>query len=136
MAYINSFTYCEDIQQEIANNKVVPKIVNPLTELQTLFIPTHYSFAISCGITGENIDNDKFIRIVFMSPKGEIVNDTGKIDLSNFPRNNKETTGNLKFNLIMKNVTLRETGIYETKIELNDQELQSFKIEVKKVEEK
>ncbi len=70
-----------------------------------------------------------------MSPKGEIVNDTGKIDLSNFPRSNKETTGNLKFNLIMKNVTLRETGIYETKIELNDQELQSFKIEVKKVEE-
>lgn len=135
MAYINSFTYCEDIQQEVINGGIVPKIVNPLTELQTLFMPTHYSFAVSCAISGVNINNDKSIRIVFMSPSGKIVNDTGKINISNFPRN-KETTGNLKFNLIMKNVALQETGIYETKIELNDEELQSFKIEVKKVEKK
>lgn len=128
MAYISSFTYCEDIQQEILNNNVVPKIINPLGVIQTLFIPTHFSFAISCVISGININTDKSLRIIFISPNEEIINDTQDIQL-NIPPNNGDV---LKFNLIMKNIVLKDEGVYRTEVYLNKNKLNEYKIEVKR----
>lgn len=135
MAYINSFTYCEDIQQEVANGIIVPKVVNTLTEIITLFMPTHYSFAVSCAISDIDFNKDKSVRVVFRSPSGEIINDTGEIIFDKLPKINN-INENFKFNLIMRNVALKEEGIYTTVIEFNGEELQSFKIKVKKKEKR
>lgn len=131
MEYISSFTYCDTIQTEITQNGPRPQIVNPLQVLALVAIPGNYSFAISCNIAGFNITSKNIVRLEFVAPSGTVIYDTKDIELPISKENIKtEKPAAMQFNLDMRNLVIREPGLYTTKVSVNNKIIGEYKIEV------
>jgi hypothetical protein len=131
MGYISSFTYCDSIQTEMTPQGPRDQIVIPLQVLAPIAIPGNYSFAISCNIAGFDATKENSIRIQFVSPSEQIVNDTGEVKFqlpSEQVQSDKPSV--MQFNLDMRNLVLREVGIHSTKVFLNEVPIGEYKIEV------
>lgn len=133
MAQIVSFIYCDKIQQKIINGQLQPQVVQPLSILSPINIPSNYSFSIVCTFNGLNVNEKNTLEVRFLSPIKKIVGSTGKINLEIDDKNNKASSVSMTFNLDFHNIILSEEGEYTTEIDLNDTLLGSYSIEVKKV---
>ena len=131
MEYISSFTYCDSIQTDFTPQGPRHQIVSPLQVLSPIALPSNYSFAIACGIAGFDVTKENSAKIQFVSPTGQIINDTGDINFQ-FPpeQTNPGKPSVMQINLDMRNVALREIGIHSTKIFINDIEIGEYKIPV------
>ena len=131
MEYISSFTYCDSIQTEFTPQGPKPQIVNPLQILAPIAIPSNYSFSVACNLAGFDVRKENSIRICFVSPSGEVINDTQEIKFSIPNEQIKEDMpGMMQFNLDMRNVPIRETGVFSTKVYVNGKEIGDYKIGV------
>lgn len=131
MPYISSFTYCDSIQTEMTSQGPQPKIVRPLQVLTPIALPSNYSFAIACNIVDFDVKIENSVRICFVSPSGQIVNDTNEIKFQ-IPREQIKVNrpSVMQFNLDMRNVILREEGTYVTRIFINGDQIGEYKIAV------
>ena len=117
MIYISSFTYCDSIQTEMTPQGPRNQIVNPLQMLAPIAIPSNYSFAIACNIAGFDATKENSVRIQFISPSGQVLNDTGEVKFQLPVEQLKlDKLGVMQFNLDMRNLVLREVGVYSTKV--------------------
>ncbi len=131
MAYISSFTYCDSIQTEITPQGPRNQIVNPIQMLAPVAIPGNYSFAIACNIAGFDAEKENKVKIQFVSASGQILNDTGDIKFQlPVEQINLEKLGVMQFNMDMRNLVLSETGLYSTKVFVNDDMVGEYKIQV------
>ena len=71
------------------------------------------------------------VRIQFISPNGQIVNDTGDIKFQ-LPAEQfkQDKLGVMQFNLDMRNLVLSEVGLYSTKVMINGEQIGEYKIQV------
>ena len=131
MAYISSFTYCDSIQTEITPQGPRNQIVNPLQMLAPVAVPGNYSFAIACNIAGFDTMKENCVQIKFVSPTGEVLNDTGDIKFQ-LPADKvkPDKPGVMQFNLDMRNLIIPETGVYTTEVFANNEQLGEYKIQV------
>lgn len=131
MVYISSFTYCDSIQTEMTPQGPRNQIVNPLQVLAPIAVPGNYSFAIACNIAGFDAMKENCVRIQFISPNGQIVNDTGDIKFQ-LPAEQfkQDKLGVMQFNLDMRNLVLSEVGLYSTKVMINGEQIGEYKIQV------
>lgn len=131
MEYISSFTYCDNIQIEITPQGPQMKILNPLQVLAPVAIPGNYSFSIVCNAAGFDTAKENYVRMQFLSPNGQILHDTGKIEFQ-IPKEQIETDKPIvmQFHMDMRNLVFRETGLHTTKVYVNDQEIGEYKIPV------
>lgn len=131
MAYITSFVYCENIQNEMTKNGSRTQIVNPLQVLSPISLPGNYSFAISCSIAGFNPQEEIKVRIVFTAPDGSTVDDTGDIEFKapSIMDSSRKFKG-LQLNLDFRNVVFQCAGIYSTKIQIDGETVGEYKIAV------
>lgn len=131
MVYISSFTYCDSIQTEMTPQGPRNQIVNPLQVLAPIAIPGNYSFAINCNIAGFDTMKENCVRIQFISPKGQILNDTGDIKFQLPAEQIKlNKLGVMQFNLDMRNLVLDEVGLYSTKVLVNGEQIGEYNIQV------
>lgn len=131
MEYISSFLYCDSVQTEITPQGPRPQIIKPLQFLEPVAIPSNYSFAISCSIAGFDINVKNSIRFQFISPENEIVYDTQNIEFE-IPKNpdGLSMPNAMQFNMDMRNLVLREKGVYSTRVFFNNKFMNEYKIEV------
>lgn len=131
MEYISSFTYCDSIQTEFTPQGPKPQIVNPLQVLAPIAIPSNYSFSVACNLAGFDAKKENAIRICFVSPSGEVINDTQEIKFKIPDDQIKvDKPAMMQFNLDMRNVAIRETGVFSTKVYVNGNEIGDYKIAV------
>ena len=131
MIYISSFTYCDSIQTEMTPQGPRNQIVNPLQMLAPIAIPSNYSFAIACNIAGFDATKENSVRIQFISPSGQVLNDTGEVKFQLPVEQLKlDKLGVMQFNLDMRNLVLREVGVYSTKVLVNGEHIGEYKIQV------
>ncbi len=130
MVYISSFTYCDSIQTEMTPQGPRNQIVNPLQVLAPIAVPGNYSFAIACNIAGFDTMQENLVRIKFISPNGQVLNDTGDIKLPLSEQHKPEKLGVMQFNLDMRNLVLSEIGLYSTRIFVNNEQIGEYKIQV------
>lgn len=131
MVYISSFTYCDSIQTEMTPQGPRNQIVNPLQVLAPIAVPGNYSFAISCNIAGFDATQENCVRIKFISPDGQVLNDTGDIKFQLPVEQLKlDKLGVMQFNLDMRNLVLSEVGLYSTRVVVNDEQIGEYKIQV------
>lgn len=131
MEYISSFLYCDSVQMQITPEGPVPQIVKPLQFLEPVAIPSNYSFTISCNIAGFDVSVKNSIRFQFISPEGEVVYDSNNIEFE-LPQDEKSVNmpNAMQFNMDMRNLVLREKGLYSTKVYFNNKLMNEYKIEV------
>lgn len=131
MEYISSFTYCDTIQTEITPQGPRYRIMNPLQALTPVSIPGNYSFSIACNVAGFEPMKENCVKIVFLTPEGDILYDTGEVKFL-IPKEQINANGltGMQFNLDIRNLILKETGLYSTKIYFNNNELGEYKIQV------
>ena len=131
MAYISSFTYCDNIQKEITPQGPRPQVVNPLQVLAPVAIPGNYSFSISYNLAGFDPTKENKVRLEFISPSNKIIYDTNDINFQ-IPKEklNLDKPAVMQFNLDIRNLVFREKGLYTTKIQVNSEEVGEYKIEV------
>ncbi len=131
MVYISSFTYCDSIQTEITPQGPRNQIVNPLQLLTPIAIPGNYSFAIACNIAGFDTMKENCVRIQFIAPNGQVLNDTNDIKFQLPVEQIKpDKLGVMQFNLDMRNLVIREVGLYSTKVLVNGELIGDYKIQV------
>lgn len=131
MVYVSSFTYCESIQTEMTPEGPRMQIITPLQILKPVALPSNYSFVVACNIAGFDITKENKVRIVFVSPTNQTVNDTREIEFYMAGKNSDESGLNaMQFNLDLRNVVLREKGIHTTQIFANGELIGEYKIEV------
>lgn len=131
MEYISSFLYCDSVQMQITPEGPVPQIVKPLQFLEPVAIPSNYSFTISCNIAGFDVNVKNSIRFQFISPEDEVVYDSNNIEFE-LPQDEKNVNmpNVMQFNMDMRNLVLREKGLYSTKVYFNNKLMNEYKIEV------
>lgn len=131
MEYISSFTYCDTIQTELTPQGPRHQIMNPLQALAPIAVPGNYSFSIACNIAGFDTSKENCVKIKFLDPNGKILYDTGDVKFQ-IPREQIQATGitGMQFNLDIRNLVLKEVGLYSTKVEFNGNELGEYKIQV------
>ena len=131
MVYISSFTYCDSIQTEMTPQWPRNQLVNPSRVLAPIAVPGNYSFAIACNIAGFDAMKENCVRIEFVSSSGQIINDTGDIKFQLPVEQLKmDKLGVMQFNLDMRNLVLREVGLYSTKVLVNGEQIGEYKIQV------
>lgn len=135
MEYISSFIYCDSIQTEITPQGPRHQIVNPLQVLMPIAVPGNYSFSVACTVAGYDVKQENRVKIRFCSASGQILYDTGDIKIQ-IPAEQiiPEKPGVMQFNLDMRNLVFRETGLYSTIVYFNGVEIGEHKIEVIKGE--
>ncbi|OUN38302.1 hypothetical protein [Massilimicrobiota sp. An80] len=125
---IQSFVYCEDIQNDPQGKTV---IVGPLQMIITKYIPTDYSFNISFGIF--NVPKDGFsINTEFYNPKGEKISEN-VLTAPQFPEekiNFPDLPLGVQINIGFRNISFEIQGEYKTVIKINGQECGTYPIEV------
>lgn len=127
MAYISSFCYCENIQQEATPHGIKPSLGPILQCLNPVALPSNFSFSISCSISDLDLNSNK-LRLQFLDPKEKIIYDTGEIVLQippNIPANN------LQVNIDIRNLVLRMEGLHKTVVNCNGETLGFYPIAVK-----
>lgn len=131
MEYITSFIYCDSIQTEVTPQGAKPQIINPLQVLAPIAIPGNYSFCIACNVSGFDEHKENEVQLIFVSPKGKTIYDTGKINFQ-IPEEqvSKNKPGTVQFNLDLRNVVLEEQGICTTKVIMNGNTIGEYKIAV------
>ena len=131
MEYISSFIYCDSIQTEITPQGPKPQIVNPLQVLAPIAIPSNYSFAVACNLAGFNAEIENCVRLQFVSPSQQVIYDTGNINFK-IPTEQLQAgkPAAMQFNLDLRNLVLRECGLYSTKVYFNSNPIGEYKIEV------
>ncbi|MDO4720213.1 MAG: hypothetical protein Q4A78_06085 [Peptostreptococcaceae bacterium] len=131
MAYVSSFTYCENIQTEMTPQGPRLQIITPLQVLKPVALPSNYSFAVACSIAGFDITKENKVQIIFVSPTNQTVNDTREIEFYMAGENADDSSSNaMQFNLDLRNVVLREKGIHTTRVFANGELIGEYKIEV------
>lgn len=131
MEYISSFTYCDSIQTEMTPQGAQQRIVNPLQLLAPVAIPGNYSFSVACNIAGFDVTQENHVRIKFLSPSEEVLNDTGEISFQLPVEQVKENLPSvMQFNLDMRNFVFREPGVHSTKVFVNGNMIGEYKISV------
>ncbi len=131
MAFVSSFTYCDNIQGELTPQGPRNKIMNPLQVIAPIAIPGNYSFAVACAIAGFNENEINSVRMKFMTEKGNVINDTGDISFQIPPeiiKANQPAT--MQFNLDFRNLVLPEQGVYSTVVFANGEKIGEYKIPV------
>lgn len=134
MAYISSFAYCDSVRVENTPQGINQQIINPLPVIKPFSLPGNYSFTIVCCIGGLNQDQENEIRVCFVSPSGANLVDTGNCKI-NVPVNQLNVQRDVaQITLDIRNIVIQEAGEYVTKILVNDDFLNEFKISVRKGE--
>lgn len=131
MEYISSFIYCDNIQIEMTPQGPRHQVVNPLQVLSPVSIPSNYSFSIACNVAGFDVTKENRVRVCFLAPSGNMVNDTGEIKFQIPQEQIKPNRPNvMQLNLDMRNVVLKEEGLYSTNVYVNGEEIGNYKISV------
>ena len=131
MAYISSVTYCDTIQTEVTPQVPKQQIMKPLQALIPIAIPGNFSFTIVCSITGFDTTKENSAKIIFLDPKGNVLYDTGDVKFQLPPEQEKMGgIASMQFNIDIRNLILREEGMYSTKVVFNNEELGEYKIQV------
>ncbi|MCI5595473.1 MAG: hypothetical protein MR380_01925 [Lachnospiraceae bacterium] len=131
MEYISSFTYCDTIQTEMTPQGPRHQINNPLQALTPVAIPGNFSFSIACNIAGFDSSKENCVKIMFLDPNGTELYETGDVKFQ-IPREQIKANGitGMQFNIDIRNLVLKEAGLYSTKVIFNDKVLGEYKIQV------
>lgn len=129
MSTKSKIVYCESIRNDL-DYKRQPQanIINILSSIEVLTIPTHFSFWVSVSVSGVDVKRDNIIKIDFNSSNGELIFSTNDVPIPKI--NNEYENTNLQFNIELKNIFLKEVGDYTTSLYLNEEKIDEAPIEI------
>lgn len=135
MAKVATFIYAESITQEKVNMMNEKTQINvPLISLNLEFVPTNYSFAVLCGIVDIDLKVPHYLKLVFKKSDSE--KDIFTLE-TNLPLLTEETLKQVNddemiFNVDFRNMALSEFGMYETKVFIDNEEIGTYPIAVRR----
>lgn len=137
MAYISTFVYCENIQNEPSPNGSKLHVIGPMQIMTPAFIPSMFSFSVVFGILDIQLNKPHTLRYIFKGPKAEEqpIIDSGDIVLP-IQENNAELPDEMKgfmMNMDFRNIPLQYEGEYTSEIYFDEVSLGMFPIKVKAV---
>ena len=130
MAKIVSFTYCDNVANDMNGN---PIITRPLQMITPMAIPSNFTFSISFGVYDIDKIEKNCINIDFLDPN-DVVISNNELILPDMPREINETPDpvGIQINVEFKNTYIKEEGEYKTRRILNGSKLGEFPINVHK----
>ena len=123
MVTLTNFVYCADSQLSSDLNAI--NALNVLCALKSDCLPGAITFSVVFSLLGVDNEKENKIKLVFQQDFGtkEILFNSGEITIPKVKKeeiNDKNLTSiNLRFEF--KNILFKESGLYSTKIYLNDE---------------
>ena len=117
MARLISFMISDSAQ----NLSGVQHIIAPTVALRPQFIPGNFSFAVSFGVTGINLNDTNTMKIQIKKPSGTVIQELSDSSLpviqekDTLPAEYQGFIGGLEF----RNVVIDEEGCYEFVLYIN-----------------
>lgn len=129
MAFVSSFIYCDTVQPQITPAGLQYQILNPLQVLSPVAIPGNFSFSIACNISDFAIEQNHSVEISFKDPKGNLIGNPIKVEfgVEQLDQTKGKVNG-LQVNLDMRNVVLKEEGVYTTEVAFDHVVIGEYKI--------
>lgn len=124
MANLVSFVICESINNmPAANMGVVPTLVAPQVALRPQFIPGNFSFGISVGLTGIDLNKVNKVRFTIKNPDNNVVQDSGITELPIPPHDSALPAQYQGFmmSIDIRNLAIHSEGEYIFAFYLNDE---------------
>ena len=124
MANLVSFVICESINNmPAANMGVVPTLVAPQVALRPQFIPGNFSFGISVGLTGIDLNKVNKVRFTIKNPDNNVVQASGFTELPIPPQDTALPAQYQGFmmSIDIRNLAIHSEGVYIVAFYLNDE---------------
>jgi hypothetical protein len=124
MAYLTTFVFSEDTNQELVNQNKILHVINPQNVFRPQFVPSAFSFSVTFGLIDLDPDKKNTIRFTLNAPNEneKYVVDTGNIDLDPnhaFDRRLPIEANGFMMNMDFRNVPFRIEGKYLAKVNVN-----------------
>ena len=133
MVRITTFTLCDSVNtQHGPQGQQTTQLVEPRIVLRPMFIPGNYSFGISIGVQGVNLHQQNRVSFQIFAPNGDIVQNSGTTDIPAFGQKDTlppEFQG-LVLNLDIRNLIVKEEGIYKLILYINEEPLAAQQIPI------
>lgn len=134
MAKLAMFMLCDSINNSPNphGTGAIPSLVSPCVVLRPLFVPGTFSFGITVGVRGVDLENPMELKMQIVSPTGQTVQDFGQAQLP--PLGIEDTMPKayqgFMMNLDIRNMPVPEEGVYHFQIELNGNALETQEIPI------
>ena len=124
MASISSFMLC-DSSQNLPNGQggFVQQLTGPVTTVRPQFIPGNYSFSVSVGVIGVDMQKENSMRFVLKEPSGKVLNDLDEAPLPVAGPDNKlpKEYGGFVACIDFRNAVIQEEGVYSLEVYVNSE---------------
>ena len=131
MSKIDNFVYCLNAGTLPNDNNIVA-ITGIKSSFLLDFVPSNFTFSIAFTVLNIG-DEEHNIKIIFEAPSGNVVAGTENIMIKAFKTNDVPDEWNgVNVTLSFANVPIKEEGVYNTKILLDDIEAGNKQIFIKK----
>lgn len=110
----------------------IQQLTGPTIVLRPRYVPSDYSFSITIGVSDFDLTRENTIKLVFKSPSGDTLIDTGDCSLPASPADAlipKEYQGAV-MSAPFQNVELNSEGVYHLEILFNGESLGTKEIPV------
>ena len=77
MPSINSFMLCDAVTNTQVNNQMIQQLTSPQGMIRPVHIPGAYSFGLSVGVIGVDLDRENLIRFTITDPDGKEIQNSG-----------------------------------------------------------
>lgn len=125
MAELTAFLITESTQNIVrsGSNDSVQQLTGPLIALRPQFIPSNFSFSVTFGIRGIDLEKQNILKLTLKRPSGSILHDLGNVQFP--PIHNKDslplTYSGFVGGIDFRNLALDEEGCYKLEIYVNGQ---------------
>lgn len=126
-----SIIFCDAIQSNIINGRMVPSVIGPLTSIAPYSIPGNYTFSVYCSIANILVDSPKHnFRVTIKDTNEEVIFDTKEIDITQ----NLEKVGNyfapIDCSIEIRNIVIKKTGNFIAEVYLDGEKKASQNLKV------
>lgn len=133
------FMLCDSVGYFTSQPNVeIPQLTGPQVALRPMFIPGNFSFGISAGISGVDLQKTNTFRFTIKSPEGVILQESGESIIPLIPGQDIMPTEYQGFVLTLdiRNLVIEKSGIYTFDVFVNGEQVGSRPIPIFKANRK
>lgn len=101
--------------------EMTPNLVAPQIALRPRFVPGNFSFALSVGISGVDLQKENRMRFTITTPEGRLLQDSGETELPKIPIKDTMPAEYQGFviNMDIRNLVIENEGAYSFALYIN-----------------
>lgn len=133
MAKVTMFALCDSVNNvQGPQGRMLTTLVEPRVVLRPLYIPGNFSFGVTVGVCGVDLDKPASILVKILGPDGDTAYQLGELTV---PASGGDSTlprayHGFMFNMDIRNMPVKAEGTYKFVLTVNGEDLEAQEIPI------